>query len=121
MAARKPSKPAGPVAPVEALDAIDAIDTDKIDGAVDTVSEAADPVPHAVVDAGRAQALSMAMVDAAGHLRRLETLSLACIAVALEHILAGDGEQGAAALQATESSLDKAIGRLAELVRLSDT
>lgn len=120
MAAHKPTKPAAPTA-VDALEAIDGVDAEKVEDAATTVAEAIDPaVPGAVVDAGRAQALSMAMVDAAGHLRRVETLSLAAIAVALEAILAGNTEQGAAALQAAESSLDKAIERLAALVRLGD-
>lgn len=87
----------------------------------ETASEAVGPpVPGAVVDAGRAQALSMAMLDAAAQLRRVETLALAAMAAALEKILAGETEAGGAALEAAEATLDRAVDRLSRIVALGD-
>ena len=119
MAATKPSKPGkAPASPVDDIETVRAT-AEGAGEAMSTVTEAEGPVAHAVVDSGRAQALSMAMVDAAGHLRRVETLSLAAMARGLEAILAGDTENGAATLEAAEATLDKAIERLARLVTLS--
>ncbi len=120
MAAAKPGKPAPrPESPVEHIE--DARTVGETAGeVVESVSTASGPVAGAVVDSGRAQALSMAMLDAAGHLRRVETLSLAALATGLEAILAGEADRGAAAIEAAEASLDKAIGRLARVVALSD-
>lgn len=77
-------------------------------------------VTAAVVEAGRAQALAMAVVDAAATLRRTSTISVAAIALALEKILDGQAEAGEATLAATEKTLDHAIDRLRKLVELGD-
>lgn len=116
MAAAKPrpSKPGGPEPALgpDQLEAAGAVARDR----AEHIERADSPVDRAVLGAGRAQALSMAMVDAAGHLRRVETLSLAAMATALEAILSGDTERGAATLEAAEASLDRAMGRLVSLV-----
>lgn len=78
-------------------------------------------IAAAVIEAGRAQALAMAVVDAAAQLRRTSTVSVAAIALALEKILAGQAEAGEAALEATEKTLDRAVDRLRKLVEMTDT
>ncbi len=117
MAAPKPAKPDMPDATT--IDAARAAGESVGQGVGEASTRVDDRVPDAVTEAGRAQALSLAMLDAAAHLRRLETLSLAAIAAGLEKILAGEAEAGAAALEATEAGLDKAIDRLARLVTLA--
>lgn len=119
MAAPKPAPPTG--APPQPADAADRSLLDSAGGVTETIGERlSDPVADAVVAAGRAQALSLAMLDAAAQLRRVSTLSLASIAVGLEAILDGRGEAGAAALEASEASLDRAVDRLARIVALAD-
>lgn len=76
-------------------------------------------IAAAVIEAGRAQALAMAVVDAAAQLRRTSTVSVAAISLALEKILAGQTEAGEAALEATEKTLDRAVGRLRTLVDMT--
>lgn len=89
------------------------------DSAGEASSAASLPVAAGLVDAGRAQALSIALLDGAAHLRRMSTLSVAAIAAALERILAGEAEAGQQALAATEAALDAASARFARLVALS--
>lgn len=76
-------------------------------------------IAAAVIEAGRAEALALAVLDAAAHLRRMSTLSIAAIAAGLEKILAGEAEAGEATIAATEKSLDLATARLRQLVELA--
>lgn len=73
----------------------------------------------AVIEAGRAEALALAVLDAAAHLRRMSTLSIAAIAAGLDKILTGQAEAGEATIAATEKSLDLATARLRQLVELA--
>lgn len=93
--------------------------TPDITPAGETASTPAPDIAAAVIEAGRAQALAMAVVDAAAQLRRTSTVSVAAIALALEKILAGQAEAGEATLEATEKTLDRAVDRLRKLVDMT--